>query len=162
MYEVAPGFCRWMEYIYPTDKATIVFYRGRELESRDGGQQGCPLMMACHAVVQRVLLESLGIIPVDPRTSRLAPILNPPAQLDISPMYADDGLFAGRASEVARNLDHLIPIMPSLGLRFSMLEAIPAAGPNHQIALQLFRNMACACNETGNFDILKSPIGSSS
>ena len=52
-------------------------------------------MMACHVVVQRVVLESLGIISVDPHISRLAPILNPPAQLDMSLIYVDDGLFAG-------------------------------------------------------------------
>ena len=51
MWEVAPGLARWLEYIYPTDQATIVFYRGREIESKAGGQQGCPLMMSCHAVV---------------------------------------------------------------------------------------------------------------
>lgn len=41
---VAPGICRWLAYIYPTDQPTFVFYRGKVIESRSGGQQGCPLI----------------------------------------------------------------------------------------------------------------------
>ena len=39
MREVAPGICKWLEYIYPTDAPTYVFYRGQIIESRAGGQQ---------------------------------------------------------------------------------------------------------------------------
>ena len=62
MQEVAPGLSRWLEYIYPTDLDTKVFYHKVIIRSAAGGQQGCPLRTACHAVVQRLLLESLGLI----------------------------------------------------------------------------------------------------
>ena len=45
-HEVMLGVCRWSEYIYPTDTATLVFYRGRTIDSKAGGQQGCPLIGA--------------------------------------------------------------------------------------------------------------------
>ena len=61
MQEVAPGLSRWLEYIYPTDIDTKVFFQDVAIPSAAGGQQGCPLMTACHAVVQRLLLESLGL-----------------------------------------------------------------------------------------------------
>ncbi len=161
MSQIAPGLCRWLEFIYPTDMPTIVVYRGRRIDSRAGGQQGCPLMMACHAVVQRILLEALGIVEVDPRTSAAAPVLDPPATLDMTPMFADDGFLAGRQAEVRRALLHLQPIMPSLGLRFSMLEVVPAAGLAHHIDLESFVSLGCSVNETANLEVLKSPIGSS-
>ncbi len=50
MREVAPGVCRWLEYIYPTDVPTHVFYRGRVIPSESGGQQGCPLIGARYGV----------------------------------------------------------------------------------------------------------------
>ncbi len=159
MSQVAPGLCRWLEFIYPTDMSTIVVYKGRKIESKAGGQQGCPLMMACHAVVQRILLEALGIVEADPRTTAVAPVIEPAAVLDMTPMFADDGFFAGKQAEVRRALVHLRPIMPSLGLRFSMLEVVPAAGPAHSIDLQAFREPGCSVNETANVEILKSPIG---
>ena len=115
--------------------------------------------MACHAVVQRALLEAWGIVPVDPRTTAVVPVLSPPARLDMCPMFADDGFLAGPSGEVLRALKHIQPIMPGLGLRFSMLEAIPAAGLNNAIDLEPFRAAGCTCNETGNFEVLKSPVG---
>ena len=57
-------------------------------------------MMACHAVVQRICLEALGVAAVDPRTIAVAPIMSPPADLDMSPNFADDGFLAGRSGEV--------------------------------------------------------------
>eukprot|EP00973_Karenia_brevis_P033670 4642725-Karenia_brevis.AAC.1 len=48
--EVIPGCCRWLEFIYPTAGSTCVFYRGRIIPSSAGGQQGDPLMQACHAL----------------------------------------------------------------------------------------------------------------
>ena len=39
MFEDAPGVSRWLEYIYPTDCATMVFYKQHVLDSRAGGQQ---------------------------------------------------------------------------------------------------------------------------
>ncbi len=160
MSEIAPGICRWLEFIYPTDQATIVLYRGCRIDSRAGGQQGCPLMMACHAVVQRIVLEGLGIAEVDPRTTAVAPVLDPPADLDMTPMFADDGFLAGKSAEVLRALRHLQPVMPLLGLRFSMLEAVTAAAGRHTVARAAFENLGCTWNETGNLEVLKSPIGS--
>ena len=128
MAGVASGLARWLDFIYPTSTPTYVFYNGRIIESRAGGQQGCPLMGACHAVVQRSLLEALGVVPVAPHTAALLPVMNPPADLDMTPMFADDGFFAGRAEEVKRALQHLVPVMPTLGLKFSKLDVIPAAG----------------------------------
>ena len=36
--EIAPGLCKWLEYIYPTDTETYVFYRGRIIFSKAGGE----------------------------------------------------------------------------------------------------------------------------
>ena len=82
--------------------------------------------MACHAVVQRILLESLAIVEVDARTSPVAPVMSPPADLDMTPMFADDGFLAGRSAELLTALKHMQHIMPRLGLRFSVLEVTPA------------------------------------
>ena len=119
-------------------------------------------MMACHAVVQRILLETLGLAPIDPRTTPVGMVMQPPADLDMTPMFADDGFLAGRDSEVRRALQHIKPIMPALGLRFSMLEVVPAAGPNHAVDLAGFQALGCSLNETGNLEVLKSPIGDTS
>ena len=90
--EVCPGISRWLEYIYPTDAGTFVFYQGKIICSRAGGQQGCPLMMACHAMVQRVLWESLGLVATPAGSHIQPPRLSPPARLDLAPTFADDGL----------------------------------------------------------------------
>ena len=58
-----PGLGRWLEYTYPTNLATKMFCHDQIIHSVAGGQQGCPLMIACHAVVQCLLLESLGAAP---------------------------------------------------------------------------------------------------
>jgi hypothetical protein len=117
-------------------------------------------MMACHAMVQRILLEALGVVEVDPRTTAVAPVMSPPAALDMTPMFADDGYLAGRSYEVARALTHVKTILPMLGLRFSMLDAVPAAGGQHRIDKSTFETLGCTWVETGNLEVLKSPIGS--
>ena len=106
VHELVPGLARWILFIYPVDLPT---------ESRSGGQQGDPLMATCHALVQRVVPESLGIVPLLPGSSSLAPTLDPPAQLDALPLYADDGGVAGEQSEVLRCLRHLQSAMPPWG-----------------------------------------------
>ena len=116
-------------------------------------------MTVCHALVQRILLEVAGIIPRDPCTSSVGIVMDPPANLDISPMFADDGAYAGKADEVLRTLRHWQTLMPSLGLRFSRLEAIPAAGDQSHIDLDAFRRSGCSINLTSNALIMKSPIG---
>ena len=117
-------------------------------------------MMACHAVVQRILAESLGILP-SPGGSRILPaaVLNPPAQLDMCPNFADDGFLAGESSEVLRALQHCKQIMPSLGLRFSSLIVAPAVSANCAVDMSQFLAEGCAVAESGNFEVLKSPCG---
>ena len=99
----------------------MVFYRVMVLDSRAGGQQGCPLMSACHAMVQRILLETAGIIPSAPGTTPIGQVMDPPARLDITPMFADDAIIAGVDTEVRRVLVQWQSIMPGLGRRFSCL-----------------------------------------
>ena len=158
-HQVMPGVCRWLEYIYPTDVATYVFYRGRVIESKAGGQQGCPLIGAGHALVQRILLESLGLVDVDPRTSPLAPVLQPKPALDMAPGFADDGFFAGPSQDVLASIRHVSSFMPRLGLSFSRLEAIPAAGEVSTVDMQQFIDAGCTVNPTACVSVMKSPIG---
>ena len=73
---------------------------------------------------------------------------------------ADDGILAGRSGEVRRALAHLQPIMPQLGLRFSMPEPVPAAGNRSSLDPTSFTCMGCTWNDSGNFEVLKSSIGS--
>ena len=159
MRQVAPGVSRWLEFIYPTDEATMVFYKQHIIDSRSGGQQGCPLMAVRHAMVQRILLEAAGVVPVDSCTQPVAPMMDPPARLDLCPMFADDSIIAGEASEVLRTLSHWTGIMPSLGLKFSRLEAIPAAGESTNIDLQAFVDLGCTLNLSQTAVIMKVPIG---
>ena len=157
--EVAPGICRWLEFIYPTQSATMVFYKDLILDSRAGGQQGCPLMAVCHAMVERIKLEATGLIPVDPATTPVADVMDPPPRLDIVPMFADDCIIAGVAGEVLRTVTHWKRIMPRLGLRFSKLDAIPSAGPHHSIDLTAFEAIGCKCDLSQTAIVMKSPIG---
>ena len=83
--------------------------------------------------------------------------MDPPADLDMCPMFADDCVVAGVASEVARTLRHWKDIMPRLGLRFSRLEAIPAAGRLHNIDMTVFDELGCTSNLSQNVVVMKSP-----
>ena len=159
MQEVAPGLSRWLEYIYPTNLDTKVFYHNIVIPSAAGGQQGCPLMAACHAVVQRLLLESLGLIDPPPGTAVALPTLQPPVQLDMAPCFADDGLLAGPSAEVLRALQHWSSVLPLLGLRLSQASVAPAAGRAHQVNFQPFLAMGCTLCEDANYEVLKSPVG---
>ncbi|CAK9062512.1 unnamed protein product [Durusdinium trenchii] len=159
MQEVAPGLSRWLEYIYPTDIDTKVFFHHVVIPSVAGGQQGCPLMTACHAVVQRLLLESLGLVDPPAGTAVALPTLQPPAQLDMAPCFADDGLLAGPSGEVLRALQHWSVVMPRLGLKLSTASVAPVAGRQHQVDLRPFAALGCALCEDGNFEVLKSPVG---
>ena len=49
MREVAPGLCTWLEFIYPTDVATHVFYRGRVSSfcSRGPARQPADRRLSC-------------------------------------------------------------------------------------------------------------------
>ena len=144
MGEVAPGICRWLEFIYPTDVATHVFYRGRIIPSAAGGQQCCPLIGACHALVKRMVDESLGLVaPLAGSQIQLPPI-DPPINLDIAPTFADDGVIAGDESEVLRAIQHMKKVMSMVGLRFSMMQVVAAAaGPQHPGRFRTFQDEGC-------------------
>ena len=137
MRELAPGICRWL-------------------------QQGCPLIGACHAVVQRILLEGIGVLPVAVGTTPVVPVLDPPACLDMTPGFADDGHLAGPAVEVLRAIDHMALLMPRLGLRFSTLKVAPACVGGSAVDFTAFTSRGCEVLADGNYETLKSPIGSSS
>ncbi len=158
MQELTPGLSRFLEWAYPTDAAVAVVYRGRIIDSVAGGLQGCPLMAACHGVVQRVLPETLGLVAVDPRTAPAGPVLTPAATLDLAPGFADDGYLGGRSEEVLRAVGHWRAVMPALGLRFSRLEVVPAAGAATTANLDRFRALGCEVNLTQCFETVKAPV----
>ena len=160
MREICPGICKWLEYIYPTGEACKEFCPSMIIKSRAGGQQGCPLMMACHAMVQRMMLESLGVVEPPVGTQISVPVMDPPAALDMTPCFADDGILAGPSAEVLRSLKHLKVIMPRLGLRFSSLVVSPAASSNHHVDFGPLVGSGCMVEESGNIEVLKSPVGS--
>ena len=115
MVELAPGMCHCLEYIYPSSEATTAFCQGRQIESRAGGQQGYPLIRVCHALVQGILLESLGVAQVDPGTTAAAPTLSLPAAVDMTPMFVDDGFVACPSLKVQRALEQLQSFTSQLG-----------------------------------------------
>ena len=163
MREVAPGLCKWLEYIYPTDVATHIFYRGRVIPSVAGGQQGCPLIGACHALVKRMVHESLGLVPPLAGSAVHLPMIDHPVALDISPTFADDGILAGSSNEVLRALRHMKKVMPIVGLRFSSLQVAAAVpGPQDAESFQAFVAEGCTPALDGNVEVLKSPIGDDS
>eukprot|EP00973_Karenia_brevis_P033694 4645405-Karenia_brevis.AAC.1 len=49
--------------------------------------------------------------------------------------------------------------MPSLGLRFSLLEVIPAAGENTSVDTGRFAALGCTVNTSRCVSVMKSPIG---
>ena len=159
MREVAPGMAKWLEYIYPTDQPTYVYYRGRVIESRAGGQQGCPAIGACHAVTKKMLHGALGLIPPSEGSSIQLPVLDPPAVLDMAPNFADDGLLARKSGEVLRALTHLKRVMPMVGLKFSTLQLVPAALDAHTFQVEPFTALGGQMCSEGNVEILKSPVG---
>ena len=115
--------------------------------------------MACHAVVQRMLLESLGLVPPLVGSSVSVPVLRTPVQLDIAPCFADDGLLAGPSGEVLRALQHWQGVLPQLGLRLSSAVVAPAAPFSH-VDFQPFLSLGCHIAPEGNYEVLKSPSGS--
>ena len=108
--------------------------------------------MACHAVVHRMLLESLGLMepPSGSQVSLLAMTLA--AQLDMSPCFADDAIWAGPSTEVLRSLQHLQGELPSVGLRFSSLVVAPAAGRSHGVGAESFIKAGCRFDVDAHVD----------
>ena len=70
------------------------------------------------------------------------------------------GFLVGESAKVHRAQQHVKLLMPSLGLRFSLLEAVLAAGEAYQIDLNLFVKLGCSVNLNQCVEIIKSPIGS--
>lgn len=146
--------------IYPVDMPTIIFCRARQVDLEAGGQQECPFMMACHAAVQRMLLERLSVVEVDPRTSSVLPMWNPPADLDVSPMFADDGFCCGASarspqstcaceSTDATSWSSILAVAGHASCRFSTCN--PAGA---------IIDVGCSVNLSGDLEILRSPTGS--
>jgi len=79
-------------------------------------------------------------------------------ELDMSPGFADDGFLAGDAQEVLRALTHWRQVMPMLGLRFSRLELVLAAGPQHAVDVAAFERLGCTVNLSQTFETVKSPV----
>ena len=160
MREIVPGLSKWLEYIYPTDIPTYVFYRGRVIESKAGGQQGCPLIGACHAAVKRMVHESLGLTEPMVSSQIQLPAIDRPVSLDLAPLFADDGIAAGSQEEVLRALRHMRKVMPLVGLRFSHLQ-VAAASFDRQPAERFapFVGEGCTPILDGNVEVLKSPVG---
>jgi hypothetical protein len=158
-HEVVPGLARWLRWVYPLDRPTFVFYRGRVIESRSGGQQGCPLIGMCHALVQRAAMESLGLVPTEIGTTELLPVMEPPASLDVAALFADDGILAGPQLEVLRSVQHLQIVMPKVGLTFSKLEVSSAVVGGAMLDQAAFEASGISVNSSGNTLVMKSPIG---
>ena len=115
-------------------------------------------MAACHGVVQRSLPEAAGLVAVDSRTLPAGPALSPAADLDLAPGFADDGHLGGRSAEVLRTLAHWRAVMPALGLRFSRLEVVPAAGAATAVNLDSFRALGGEVNLTQCFETVQAPV----
>ena len=157
--QIIPGTSRWLRWIYPLDRPTFVFYDGHIIESWCGGQQGCPLIGACHAMVQRAVPESLGLCDVHPATEPLIPFLLPALECDALAMFADDGFLAGRQHELRRGISHLQTHMPDVGLEFSKLDVIPARPHSDTLDGQAFTQLGCTILWDGNAELVKSPVG---
>ena len=103
--------------------------------------------------------ESLGLVPVDPVTTPVAAVLDPPAELDMAPMFADDSTWGGKSQEVYRSLHHLSNVLPQLGLRYSKLDIVPSAGADSRIDIGAFTALGCKVRLDQSVSIMKSPMG---
>ena len=101
--EVLPGLSRWMEYIYPTNAATYVFFQGTAIESRAGGQQGCPLMMPIFCATKREMRDRVEGV----------------ADLDFVADFADDGVDGGDPRAVLNALHEEMRIARRFGLKLN-------------------------------------------
>ena len=160
MQVVFPGLSRWLRWIYPVEGSTWVLWQGRQIESKTGGHQGCPLMSLCHAAVQRCIPEALGLTEVWAGTRPLIPAMDPPPALDFIAMFADDGLIGGKQVEIVRVAHHLRTYMPATGLTFGKMAAIPACPRAHSIDTEALREAGCSWEAEGNFEAMRAPIGS--
>ena len=116
-------------------------------------------MQVCHSFVERILQESLELVGIQPGTSPVLPTLDPPAVLDMAPMFADDSTWGGRSQEVHRCLSHLAIVMPRVGLRYSKLDVVPAAGFNTLVDTEAFVDLGCKVILDKSVAVMKSPMG---
>ena len=105
--------------------------------------------------------ESLGLVePLEGAELHL-PRIAGNVDLDIAPLFADDGVIGGVDTEVLRALRHMKLVMPLVGLRFSHLQ-VCAASFEVQPAERFVEFVGEGCTPVldGNLEVLKSPIGS--
>ena len=112
MREIVPGISRWLELIYPTDVTSKVYYRGRVIERAAGCRQGCTLMGACDAVVNRMLHEATGVVPVPDGCSvqPLAALTNQRHQKTHSPTTLTVQPYYSTAQPHVHAAPHLYPV----------------------------------------------------
>ena len=147
------GLSGWLRWIYRLTDATMVLWRGRQLEIKTGGHQGCPLMSLCHAVVQRCITDSLGLAPVWPGTRALLPSLDPsPPFWTLWPCLPPDGLFGGQQGDISRVAESLQNHMRLRGLRFGTRQAIPRTRARTASTSPHFAWPGCTCEPEGNFE----------
>ena len=105
-------------------------------------------------MVKRIIHKSLGL--VEPLAASVAQLLRIAASvhLHIDPVFADDGVIAGRCDEVMRTLQHMQAVMPLVGLRFSFLQVV-AGSPGLQPAERFvhFTDLGCTPALGGNFQV---------
>ena len=80
--------------------------------------------------------------------------------LYMAPSFGGEGVFAGKFAEMLKVTRHVMQVMPLVGLRFSMLQVIPAKPYNKSTDSGPFEAEGCMIPRDGNFEVLKSPIGS--
>ena len=71
--------------------------------------------------------ESLGLVEPMPSSSIQLPATEGAVQLEITPLFADDGVMAGNSAEVLRALQHMKKVVPLVRLRFSHLQVATAS-----------------------------------
>ena len=68
-------------------------------------------------------------------------------------------VFADKDTEVRHALEHLLPVMPRLGLAFSKLDVLPAAGSSVRLDKLAFEQLGCKVFAHPHVTIMKCPVG---
>ena len=146
MREAAPGLCKWLEFIYPTNVATHVLSWARHsFRSQGPARLSADRRLSCSGETHGARkFGSCGSSGGFPDTASPHPLSPLPIILDIAPTCADDGVTAGDEPEVLRAIQHMKRVMPLLGLRFSMMQVVAAAaGPQDPERCRAFRDEGC-------------------
>ena len=77
----------------------------------------------------------------------------------MAPCFADDGLLAGPSAEVFRCVVHWQGVLPQLGLRLSSAVLAPAVASAPIIDYSGFAALGCTTQADGNYEVLRSCIG---